>query len=216
MTALAPSYGGLFSAAVERAKKAYEVADRAYEVADQVRTRLGDKLGKAHLKDFEFGENVRLLKAGLSEGGKTLVAQVYDSHDEYLGEAAGIESDGFGVVKVYHISEEATPHLRASYSGLHERNKYGPLGVYTFPNQAQIVGDWVVGSPSFGYREFFGHNSNRPYDFYLGNMCGVKDRGVLKWFPHGEGISVDAGNRRVCCGEFFEGVVSRVRAEFSF
>jgi nucleoside phosphorylase len=209
----APRFKGLFELAVAKAKEAHEIADQAYEISERVRVVLGDAIGKSHRG--RLGKRPKILKVetDLKTGERPLIAKIWNSHDEYVGEAAGAEADGLGVVRIYLIAEDITPSLRSSYSGLHETGRFGPLGVYTFPDQSQFAGQWEAQHPYLGYREFIGDLYKLQCDFYLGYMSIFHER---FWRPHGEGVAVDAGRRHVRCGVLEDGNFRHVSFEFNF
>ncbi len=212
----APRFKGLFQLALEKAKEARAASEQAYEVSEQVRVALGGAIAKTHVGRLNKGAKILRVENGPKGSARPLIAKIWNSHDEYTGEAAGNEADGFGVLRLYLVSEEITPSLRSSYAGLHEAGRYGPLGVYTFPGQEQFAGQWTGGHPSLGYREFVGNRGKLQCDFYLGYMNFTSEKFQPLWRPHGEGIAVDASLRRVRCGMLVDGVFDHIAAEFSF
>lgn len=149
-------------------------------------------------------------------GSRPLIAKIWSSHDEYIGEGFGQKCDGLGVLRVYQISEKFTPGRRSTYAGEFERDQYGPSGLYRFSDQARFAGVWSGGSPKFGYREFLGNSNRLVCDFYLGPMEAVADHTQPHWFPEGEGITVDATARRVRCGDLVDGKFAAIHADFVF
>lgn len=149
----APRYVGMFDLARARAIEAYAIADRAYAVAERVRAILGDKIKSAHSEPFAR-KKAKTLHVKTENGERELIVKIWSSHDDYIGEGVGDNEDGLGISRVYAVSEEATPELKSSYAGTHQENRYGPLGIYTFPDRAQFAGEWTGGHPSFGYREY--------------------------------------------------------------
>ncbi len=216
VTERAPNYLGLIKLALKEAKLAYSHADSAYEVADSIRKVLGRRILEAQASEFE--EPLKILHAGMSPNGRQLIAQIYDSHDEYLGEAVDGTSDGLGVGKVFQISMQTTPSLKASVAGQWESDTYGPYAVYTFPDNSQFAGAWSSGNPTLGYREFLGGNEILNCDFYVGAL-GLKSastRFQRHWVPHGKGIAVDAASRRARLGILYEGAFERIEVEVEF
>ena len=139
----APKFKGIFDLALAKANEAYVVAEQAYGVADDVRVALGGAIRKAHRG--KLGKVPKILKANSNEGARSVIAKIWNSHDEYLGEAAGNEADGLGVVRAYVISADDTPSLQSSYAGRHEGGQCGPIGVFTFPDQGQFADYGLVG-----------------------------------------------------------------------
>ena len=216
ITAHAPRYQGLYNLALSAAIKAYEAADQANVAAENVRASLGKKIGSAHSGRFAR-KKIKILRVATVEGKRELVAKIWDSHDEYLGEAVGDQEDGLGITSAYAVSQAFTPQLQASYAGRHEQGKYGHLGVYTFPDRGQFAGEWMAGHPKFGYREYFGTGNTLNCDFYLGSMeAEVMLAHGAKWHPEGEGIAVDAASRHVRCGQIKRGVFKKILFEFDF
>lgn len=210
----APRFKGVFNLAVAKAIEAYGFADDAYGVSEKVRVALGDAIGKAHRG--KLGKVPKTLKAEPMKGATPFIAKIWNSHDEYIGEAAGDDANGLGVTRAYVFSEAVTPNLQSSYAGQHEAGKYGPVGVYTFPDQSQFAGQWTGGNPNFGYREYLGDRSTLKCDFYLGSMIAEPNHLQPRWRPHGEGIAVDASLRRVRCGTLREGAFDTISVEFDF
>jgi nucleoside phosphorylase len=212
----APRFKGLLQLALEKAKEARSAAEQAYEISEQVRVALGGAIAKTHAGRPNKGYKILKVENGSKASARPLIAKIWNSHDEYSGEAAGNEADGLGVLRLYLVSEEITPSLRSSYAGMHEAGRYGPLGVYTFPDQEQFAGQWTGGHPSLGYREFIGDSSKLQCDFYLGYLNSTSDKFQPLWRPHGEGIAVDASLRRGRCGILVDGVFDHISSDYSF
>ena len=219
MTAIgkhAPKYLGLVTLVLKEAHTAYSHADSAYEVSDGIRKLLSRRIEEVHMSERLKAQTV--LDAGMAPNGRQLMAKIWNSHDEYLGEAVDGICDGLGVLKVYQVSLEMTPSLKSSFAGQMEGDKYGPYGVYTFPDNSQFAGAWTSGHPTLGYREFLGGSGNLDCDFYLGAL-GLR-AGSTKhqpfWVPHGQGITVDALARRVRLGELRDGLFESIHIEIEF
>ncbi|WP_400768710.1 hypothetical protein [Methylosinus sporium] len=199
----APRFRGLFGLARDAANKAYRAAEEARGAAEEARSLLGDFVIKAHSGTFKKSSQVKVAEA--CGQGRTFIAKVWSSHDEYLGEGRGEIAGGKGVFKVYRISDSFTPDLKSEYAGHVEADRYGPCGVYTFPDRSQFAGEWSDGAPRFGYREYVGESDHPECDFFLGNMGKSGGYYHPLWFPQGQGLMVDAARRRVVCGEFRDG-----------
>jgi len=210
----ASQFSGIFDLALTKAKEAHTAAEKAYDVAESVRVALGEAIAKA--RNDGIGRPFEVLKADLPADQRSKIAKIWDSHDEYIGEAVGDQADGLGVLRTYALSEVLTPSVRSSFAGHHESGNYGPLGVFTFPDQSQFAGEWSSGHPSFGYREYLGGSVKLACDFYLGAMHGLPNHLQPLWRPHGEGIAVDAAARRVRCGKLIDGEFDRIVFEFDF
>lgn len=208
----ARSFLGMYDLALEVASEAREQASLALDRSDAARAAIGELLARTH--QGKLGKKPIVLPISSLEGSRPLIAKIWNTHDEYLGEASNTEPNGLGVLRAYKYSEELTPHLRASYAGQMETGKYGRLGVFTFPDQSQFSGRWASGHPNFGYREYIGSKTKLNCDFYLGGMRGIPNHLEPRWYPHGEGIAVDAGARRVRCGILDDGIFEMVRFEF--
>jgi hypothetical protein len=191
-----------------------EYQEHTHGLVEIESVRVGSAIRKAHRG--RLGKVPKILKLPFNEGTRPLIAKIWNTHDEFLGEAAGNEADGLGVVRAYVISADDTPSLQSSFAGRNEAGQYGPMGVFTFPNQGQFAGSWAGGHPSFGYREYLGERSKLNCDFYLGSMKAEPDHLQPLWRPHGEGIAVDAALRRVRCGFLVEGIFGKISAEFAF
>lgn len=121
-----------------------------------------------------------ITRRGRGKGSaKPLIAKIWNSHDEYTGEAAGNEADGLGVLQLYLLSEEITPSLRSSYAGMHEARRYGPLGVYTFPDQQQFAGHYRRS------RQVAERLLSRLHEFHLRQLstAGVRMARESRWMP---------------------------------
>jgi len=212
----APRFKGLLQLAIATAKEAYGAADQAYEISERVRIEIGDEIGKTHRGRLGKTPKILRVKSTTAQGKRPLIAKIWNSHDEYIGEAAGTEADGLGVVRIYQVTQDITPSLRSSYAGIQENGKLGPIGVYTFPDQSHFSGRWEAEHPSFGYREFIGDATELRCDFYLGYMGVFVHKGQRYWRPHGEGIAVDASRRSVRCGLLEEGDFRQVAFNFNF
>ena len=208
----APSFVGICDLSLEVARQAREQASMALDKSDAVRTTIGEAIASTHRGTLSKIPVILLVPP--QDGGRPLIAKIWSSHDEYLGEAAGNEPDGLGVQRAYQFSEELTPSLLASYAGRMEAGKYGPLGVFTFFDQSHFAGRWASGHPNFGYREYIGSRTELDCDFYLGAMRGVANNFQPFWYPHGKGLAVDAGTRRVRCGVLHNGEFDNVQFEF--
>ncbi|MGO7334229.1 phosphorylase family protein [Rhizobium leguminosarum] len=212
----APKYFGLVELALREAKTAYICADSAYEVAENARRLLSKRIVEAH--SSELGKAPTILDTGTRSNGRQLIAKIWDSHDEYLGEAVDGVSDGLGVLKVYQLSRDMTPSLTSSFAGQMEVDAYGPSAVYTFPDKSQFAGAWTSGHPAIGYREYLGKRGDLDCDFYLGEF-GLRS-GSTKyspiWVPHGKGVAVDASARHLRCGQLDESVFDSIDVEFKF
>ncbi|MFJ6328258.1 MULTISPECIES: hypothetical protein [unclassified Rhizobium] len=209
----APSFSGTYELAVEVARQAQEQASLAFDKSDAVRAAIGDHISRTHRG--KISKKPVVLPVPAKEGIRPLIAKIWNTHDEYLGEATGSEPDGLGVQRAYEFSEELTPSLLATYAGCMEAGKYGPLGVFTFFDQSHFAGRWASGHPNFGYREYIGTRTELDCDFYLGAMRGVANHLQPFWHPHGKGIAVDAGTRRVRCGVLDNGEFHQVHFEFA-
>ncbi len=211
----APRYMGIAELALEEAKKAYSQADSAYEVADSIRKHLSERIMEAH--SSEFADEEIFIDVGMTRNGRQLIAKIWNSHDEYFGEAVDGVLDGLGVLKVYQLSREMTPSLTSSFAGQMEGDTYGPSAVYTFPDKSQFAGAWTSGHPAYGYREFFG-NQELDCDFYLGALGLRAGSSTYQpfWIPHGDGIAVDASARLARCGQLRDGIFERLDVELKF
>lgn len=209
----APAWLGKYDLALDAAKAAHEAAVEAAAIAAEVRVALGPTIAMTRQGEIE---NVEVLTAPPGTDGRVRIAKIWSSHDEYLGQAADTEADGFGVMRTYMLSAETTPSVQSSFAGELEAGKYGPTGVYTFPNRSEFAGEWTSGHPSFGLREFAGHDPKLKCDFYLGQLEATLNHSRPLWRPHGDGIAVDAIRRRVYCGSINGGSFSEVAETFDF
>ncbi|MDX1047101.1 hypothetical protein GOL40_28055 [Sinorhizobium medicae] len=203
LAANAPEFRRLFDRALEAAIAAADAALEAHRIADAISQEAGHKILRAKAKPF-VEEKLKILKLKKLTGNKGDGAKVWDSGDEYIGQMKGSTEQGHGVYRVFSISAELTPTLASSYAGK-VQSGYGPSGVYTFPDRAQFMGQWSGQHPSFGYREFVGAQNSVKGDLYLGAMASEGGGYSPRWFPHGEGIVIDASARTVTCGVFANG-----------
>lgn len=212
----APAYSGLVELALAEAKMAHTHANGAYEVADGIRKLLSKRIVETH--SAESVEASIVLEAGSAASGCQLIAKIWNSHDEYLGEAVDGVPDGLGVLKVYELSREMTPNLVSSFAGQMEGEAYGPSGVYTFPDKSQFAGTWTSGHPALGYREYLGKRGKLNCDFYLGSFRLRPDSTTYQplWVRHGQGVAVDASARRAKCGQLHDGAFESIEIEIDF
>jgi nucleoside phosphorylase len=212
----APAYIGLVELAFAEARTAYSHAEGAYEVADGIRKLLGKRILETHSSEMTGAKVV--LQAGVAANGRELIAEIWNTHDEFLGEAIDSMPHGLGVLKVYQISKETTPSLASSFAGLMESDAYGPNGVYTFPDKSQFAGAWTSGHPALGYREYLGKRSQLDCDFYLGafDLGPGSTKYQPLWVAHGEGVAIEASARRVRCGHLRNGVFESIDIEIEF
>jgi hypothetical protein len=95
----APRFRGLYDLARAKAIEAYGVADQAYAVAEKVRLSLGSTIKSTHAG--QLNRKPKILRVPTGERERELIAKIWNSHDEYIGEAAGDEADGLGISRVY-------------------------------------------------------------------------------------------------------------------
>lgn len=210
----APAWLCKYDLALDKARQALNAATKATDIVDEIRLSFGDRLTAARNREVE--DPYAILTIPNNGIGRARIAKIWNSHDEYLGEAIDGNEDGLGMSRIYVISEETTPTMRSSFTGEHESNRYGPFGVFTFPDQSQFSGEWTTGHPSFGYREYSGHSRKLECDFYLGPMEAMPNGMQPIWRPHGKGIAVDAARRLVRCGNVDSGAFSNIDVEFKF
>jgi nucleoside phosphorylase len=214
VTTHAENFAGLFDLALDAARQARDHSMQARERSDTVRIALGSAIANAHAG--KLSKQPLVIKASAPPEARALIAKIWNSHDEYLGEAAGDVADGLGVLRAYEMSEELTPHMQSEYAGQLQAGNYGPLGVFTFPDQSHFAGRWASGHPQFGYREYLGSKTKLGCDFYLGSMRGVANFRTPFWHPHGQGIAVNVGRRHVRCGMLDDGQFQTVEFDFAF
>ncbi|MGV1681709.1 phosphorylase family protein [Sphingopyxis sp. NJF-3] len=210
----APSFAARFDLALSHAREARDIAATARQLAGDTRMNLAAEMAEAMADGIP--KPFRILRMQQAPGERPRIVKIWDSHDDFIGEAAGDEADGLGVTRSYALSEELTPSLRSAFAGQHETGRYGPLGVFTFPDHSQFAGEWASGHPNFGCREYMGRCETLRCDLYIGSMKGIPDHLQPRWLPDGEGIAIDAGARRARCGTFREGTFSKIGFEFDF
>lgn len=208
----APEWLGVYDLGMAAAEEANAAAMKAAAVASEIRSAIGDAIAKA--RSESISEFIILPASAGAEGA--LIAKIWSSHDEYLGQAVRETPNGLGVLRVYALSEEATPSMQSSFAGELEGGQYGPLGVFTFPDHSHFAGRWTSGHPNLGYRVYAGHGNTLACDFYLGPIQATPDHLQPRWTPHGDGIAVDAARRRVRCGKIEAGEFSAIVADFTF
>ncbi|MBP2274716.1 5'-methylthioadenosine/S-adenosylhomocysteine nucleosidase [compost metagenome] len=211
----APHFSRSFELAYNAAMEGYQDCESAERLAKEVEQRLGEKLVDERLKPKKrtVGQTKHRteIKLQFSYSGRSVMARLWSTGDEYLGEARqGIET-GLGIYKIYPEDRDLTPASLALWCGRSDDRSFGPRGVYSFPDTADIAGHWVEARPSLGYREFLNRSSapvaepDLDCDFYLGEMDSVVFQKSRKWVPHGRGIAVDVRSRTIRCGSFHEG-----------
>lgn len=211
----APRFRAILDRSIEVAKAATNDMLEAHRVAEAIKDAAGHKIDRAKTKPFHL-KNAKVLKLKKITGNKRDGAKVWDSGDEYVGQIKGETESGIGVYRVFHISSGMTPTLASSYAGKVDAG-YGPSGVYTFPDRAQFMGEWSGGHPSFGYRELVGASNSLDGDLYLGSMSVSGSGGYTpRWFPEGEGILINAGERVITCGTFKDGELEDVKCVINF
>ncbi|MEZ5714387.1 MAG: hypothetical protein R3D85_03955 [Paracoccaceae bacterium] len=202
----APDFFGLLAQAARSAEKAYKHAKDANTIAMAIRKHLGAAIMDAHSSDF-LDEKKIALAAGKSATGRELIAEIWDSGDEFLGESLGREANGLGEARVYMVSKWFTPDSTAKYAGQWEDGRYGEYGVFYFSDSSHFSGLWKNGHPTLGYREYAGRNEKLGCDFFVGEMARKHESEEFTpvWLPHGKGICVDVSRREALCGSFDSG-----------
>lgn len=209
----APESLGIYDLGMAAAEEANAAAVKAALIASEIRSEIGDALAKARRGAISG----HIVLSAAHEGTQSArIAKIWSSRDEYLGQAVGETPNGLGVLRVYVLSEEATPSMQSSFSGELEGGNYGPLGVYTFPDHSHFAGRWTSGHPSFGYRAYVGHSNKLGCDFYVGPIQATPDHLQPRWTPHGSGFAVNAARRHVRFGKIEAGEFSTTIAEFTF
>jgi nucleoside phosphorylase len=217
ITQNAPRYRAIFYRAREAALRAYEISAIAQDLSSRVLLQVGAELDDARGRRKEFSK-FKILSVPNST--PQLIAKLWDSGDEYVGEALNGMEHGLGVYKVYHTSAEFTPGIVSRYSGQMEHGKFGNSGVYTYANHADFAGEWVDGNPSFGCREYLGPGGVLESDYYFGHLVPVEGDSTFtpRWTPNGDGFAIDTQMRVITCGEFYMGKLrdASTAIKFSF
>lgn len=152
----ASRFSGIFDRARTSALQAYQNAEKARQLAGQIQRAAGRKLTTARAKYKGAKRKTFPIDLQIADPSPPFIVVIWNSGDEYAGQASGDQEHGYGVYKVYVYGREFSPNEITQFAGLHDSGKYGPSGVFTFPNHSELAGDWVDGHPHFGYREYFG------------------------------------------------------------
>ena len=128
---------------------------------------------------------------------------LWNSGDEYAGQVSQTVESGVGEYKIYLLSKEASPNWVSIYRGQLSGGKMGPYGVTDFPDGRTFAGQWVDERPNRGYCVQMA--TNRPYQYYFGDMGAFQDDHGLNWPPHGVGVGISVKTRLIFVGRFDRG-----------